>query len=103
LFSSLKKQPKSKKIMSKIQIGNLQPAGVEMFQGSESFLTELKSTEAHQVHGGKGKSKKSGKSKSGSKKSGSSKSGSGSSYSGPGGCVPVPPVCLPGGGGVGAG
>jgi uncharacterized membrane protein len=98
----LKKQPKSKKIMSKIQIGNLQPAGVEMFQGSESFLTELKSTEAHQIHGGKKNSSKKSGSKSGSKKSGSSKSGSGSSYSGPGGCVPVPPICLPCGG-IGAG
>jgi hypothetical protein len=88
--------------MSKIQLGNLQPAGVEMFQGSESFLTELKSTEAHQIHGGKKKSGKSG-SKSGSKKSGSSKSGSGSSYGGPGGCVPVPPICLPCTGGIGQG
>jgi hypothetical protein len=67
------------KIMSKIKIGNLQAAGVEMFQGGESFLTELQSTEAHQIFGGKCKSKskkgvKSLKAKSGSK-SGSSKSG----------------------------
>jgi hypothetical protein len=85
--------------MSKIKITNLQPAGVEMFQGSESFLTELKSTEAHQIHGGKGKSQKN-SSKSGSSKSSSRKSSS--SYSIPGGCVPVPP-CLPGSGGIGAG
>jgi hypothetical protein len=69
------------KIMSKIKIGNLQAAGVEMFQGGESFLTELQSTEAHQIFGGKCKNKskskkgvKSLKAKSGSK-SGSSKSG----------------------------
>jgi hypothetical protein len=61
--------------MSKIQITNLQPVGAELFQGAESFLTELKAAEAHQIQGGKGKSKKSGSrksNKSGSKKSGSS-------------------------------
>jgi hypothetical protein len=88
--------------MSKIQLGNLQPAGVEMFQGSESFLTELKSTEAHQIHGGKKNSSKKSGSKSGSKKN-SSKSNSGSSYGNPRGCVPVPPICLPCTGGIGAG
>jgi hypothetical protein len=74
--------------MSKIQIGNLQPAGVEMFQGGESFLTELQSTEAHQIHGGK---KNSSKSKRGSKSKKSSKSKS----SPLGGCLPPPPICLP--------
>jgi hypothetical protein len=57
--------------MSKIQISNLQPAGVELFQGSESFLTELQATEAHKIHGGS-KKNKSGKNKSGKKNSGGS-------------------------------
>jgi hypothetical protein len=61
--------------MSKIQISNLQPAGVELFQGSESFLTELQTTEAHKIFGGSGSKKgKSGKGKSGKSKSGKSKS-----------------------------
>lgn len=49
--------------MSRIQLANLPSAGSELFQGSESFLTELKSTEAHAIYGGskkKSKSKKSG-------------------------------------------
>jgi hypothetical protein len=52
--------------MSKIQIDDLQPTGTELFQGSESFLTELKSVEANAIYGGKGNSRKTGKS-SGSK------------------------------------
>ncbi len=60
--------------MSKIKISNLQPAGVELFQGSESFLTELQATEAHKIHGGS-KKNKSGKNKSGKNKSGKNKSG----------------------------
>jgi hypothetical protein len=82
--------------MSKIQITNLQPVGAELFQGAESFLTELKATEAHQIQGGKGKSKKSGSSKSkksGSKKSGSSKSRSGGSYYQIPCCPPPPCGC----------
>jgi hypothetical protein len=43
--------------MSKIQISNLQPAGAELFQGGDSFLTELQATEAHRIHGGGSKSK----------------------------------------------
>jgi hypothetical protein len=44
--------------MSKIQINNLQAAGSELFQSSESFLTELQATEAHAVYGGKKNSNK---------------------------------------------
>jgi hypothetical protein len=44
--------------MSKIQINNLQPAGIELFQGRESFLTELANAQAHQIQGGGKKSKK---------------------------------------------
>jgi hypothetical protein len=40
--------------MSKIQIANLQPAGVELFQGGESFLSDLQAADAHQIYGGKG-------------------------------------------------
>jgi hypothetical protein len=98
ISGDLKRIPTSEKttelkIMSKIKIGNLQAAGVEMFQGSESFLTELQSTEANQIFGGKCKNKskskkgvKSLKAKSGSK-SGSSKSGGGVCG---GGVLPLP-------------
>lgn len=61
--------------MSKIRIGNLQPAGAELFQGSESFLTELQTTEAHAIHGGTCYSKKKSKSKNKSKSKKSKKSG----------------------------
>jgi hypothetical protein len=45
--------------MSKIQIADLQPTGSELFQSNESFLTELKPAEAHNIFGGsKKKSKK---------------------------------------------
>jgi hypothetical protein len=80
--------------MSRIQISNLQPAGVELFQGSESFLTELQATEAHKIHGGS-KKKKSGskKKKSGSKKRGSNNSGN---FGGPVVFVPIPYYpCMP--------
>jgi hypothetical protein len=43
--------------MSKIQINNLQPAGIELFLGEESFLTELVNAQAHQIQGGGKKSK----------------------------------------------
>jgi hypothetical protein len=73
--------------MSRIQISNLQPAGVELFQGSESFLTELQATEAHKIHGG------SKKKKSGSKKRGSNNSGN---FGGPVVFVPIPYYpCMP--------
>jgi uncharacterized low-complexity protein len=82
--------------MSKIKIGNLQAAGVEMFQGSESFLTELQSTEANQIFGGKCRNKSQKGGKSGSKKCGKSVSKSGSSKSGCGGPGPTPlPLPLP--------
>jgi hypothetical protein len=77
--------------MSRIQITNLQPAGTELFQGSESFLTELQATEAHAVYGGKSKKKGSNK---GSKKG--SKKGSGkSSNKNSGGPIIVIIPCLP--------
>jgi hypothetical protein len=62
--------------MSKIQINSLQTAGSELFDSSESFLTELQATEAHAIYGGKSKKKGSGKgSKKGSGKN--SRKGSG--------------------------
>jgi hypothetical protein len=67
--------------MSKIQINSLQTAGSELFDSSESFLTELQATEAHAVYGGKSKKKGSGKgSKKGSGKG--SRKGSGRNSSG---------------------
>jgi hypothetical protein len=79
--------------MSRIQISNLQPAGAELFQGSESFLTELQATEAHKIHGGS-KKKSGGKKKSGSKKkSGNNNSGN---FGSPVVFVPVPYYpCVP--------
>jgi hypothetical protein len=44
--------------MSKIQINNLQATGSELFEGEESFLTELQATEAHTIFGGGSKKKK---------------------------------------------
>jgi hypothetical protein len=46
--------------MSRIQLANLPSAGSALFQGSESFLTELQSTEAHAIFGGGSKSKRRG-------------------------------------------
>jgi hypothetical protein len=43
--------------MSKIQIDNLQPAGIELFLGGESFLAKLANAQAHQIQGGGKKSK----------------------------------------------
>jgi hypothetical protein len=54
--------------MSKIQIADLL-SGTELFQGNESFLTELQSVEASAIYGG------------GKKKNGSSKMGKSSSKS----------------------
>jgi hypothetical protein len=101
ISGDLKRIPTSEKttelkIMSKIKIGNLQAAGVEMFQGSESFLTELQSTEANQIFGGKCRNKSRKGGKSGSVKCGKSVSKSGSSKSGCGGPSPTPlPLPLP--------
>jgi hypothetical protein len=75
--------------MSRIQLANLPSAGSTLFQGSESFLTELQSTEAHAIFGGKGHGGK-GSSNKGSSKKGS-RSGSGRGY---GGCCP-PSYCPP--------
>jgi hypothetical protein len=47
--------------MSRIQLANLPSAGSALFQGHESFLTELQSTEAHAIFGGGSKSKKKGR------------------------------------------
>ena len=44
--------------MSRIQLANLSSAGSALFEGNESFLTELQSTEAHAVYGGGSGSKK---------------------------------------------
>jgi hypothetical protein len=70
--------------MSKIQITNLQPAGSELFQGGESFLTELQATEAHTIYGGSSK-----------KKSGKKKSGKGSGKKSGGPIIVVLPGCHP--------
>jgi hypothetical protein len=71
--------------MSKIQIAELQATGTALFEGNESFLTELQPMEASAVFGGKGCSGK----KSGGKKSGGSKVGKSSGKSS-GGVTPVP-------------
>jgi hypothetical protein len=49
--------------MSKIKIADLQPTGSELFQSSESFLTELKPAEAHGIFGGSKKNTKKKKNK----------------------------------------
>jgi hypothetical protein len=77
--------------MSKIQINSLQATGSELFQSSESFLTELQGTEAHAIYGGKSKkSKKSNKSNKSNKSSGKSSGGNPVVF------VPFPvPFCCP--------
>jgi hypothetical protein len=82
--------------MSKIQINSLQTAGSELFQGSESFLTELQATEAHAVYGGKSKKK----SNKGSKKKSNKGSNKGSNKNSGGTPIvfvpfPVPFYCPP--------
>jgi hypothetical protein len=47
--------------MSKLQIANLQPAGAELFQEGDSFLTALQPIEAHAIYGGTGYYPSSGK------------------------------------------
>jgi hypothetical protein len=86
--------------MSKIQIAELQVTGTELFEGNESFLTELQPMEASAVFGGKGcAGKKSGGKSSGKKKSGGCKIGKSSNKSSGNGCgggTPVPtPVPVP--------
>jgi hypothetical protein len=85
--------------MSRIQIANLQANGTELFQGAESFLTELQSVEASAIFGGKcaGGKKKTGGSKIG-KSSGGKSSGSKSSVgksSGGSNCPPPNVVVIP--------
>lgn len=56
--------------MSRIEIADLQSTGTELFQGNESFLTELQPVEANAIYGGKkctGNKKTGGKSSSGCK------------------------------------
>ncbi len=82
--------------MSRIQIDSLQ-TGTELFQGNESFLTELQPVEANAIYGGK---KCTGGKSSGGKSSGckvgksshkstgkNSNGGCGGSYPGP---LPLP-------------
>jgi hypothetical protein len=78
--------------MSKIQINSLQTAGSELFDSSESFLTELQATEAHAIYGGKSKKKGSGKS---SKKGSGKSSRRGSSGNSSGRTVVIVPVPFP--------
>jgi hypothetical protein len=75
--------------MSKIQITDLPATGTELFQGAESFLTELQSVEASAVYGGKkgGSSSKN----SGGKMGRSGKSSRGNSSGAVGGGVFCPP------------
>jgi hypothetical protein len=77
--------------MSRIQIADLQATGTELFQGNESFLTELQSVEASAIYGGKacGSTKKS--KPSGSKIGCSSKNSGGKSS---GGAMCPPPVVV---------
>jgi hypothetical protein len=63
--------------MSRIQIADLQ-TGTELFQGNESFLTELQPVEANAIYGGS-------KKKTGGKSSGGCKVGK-SSVKSSGGC-----------------
>jgi hypothetical protein len=78
--------------MSKIQINNLQTAGSELFDSSESFLTELQATEAHAIYGGKSKKKGSGK---GSKKGSGKNSRKGSGRNSSGKTIVIVPIPFP--------
>ena len=78
--------------MSKIQIAELNVTGTELFQGAESFLTELQPMEASAIYGGACSANK----KSGGKRSGGSKMGKSSGKSsGKTKIVVVPPVVPP--------
>jgi hypothetical protein len=67
--------------MSKLQITNLQPAGVELFQEGDSFLRDLQTIEAHAIYGGTSYYKSSGKKhKSSGKYKSSGKKSSGKYY-----------------------
>jgi hypothetical protein len=80
--------------MSRIQIADLQANGTELFQGAESFLTQLQSVEASAIYGGKhaGGNKKTGGSKIGKSSGGKS---SGSKSSGGSNCPPPNVVVIP--------
>jgi hypothetical protein len=92
--------------MSRIQIADLQSTGTELFQGNESFLTDLQSVEASAIYGGKGCVRKAGRSKKGKSsggKIGCSSKSSGGKSSGGGTCPPPPGgggIITPPGGGV---
>jgi hypothetical protein len=62
--------------MALIEISNLNPAGSELFAGTESFLTELQATDSRQIFGGGGHGGGGG-SKGGGSKGGGSKGGGG--------------------------
>jgi hypothetical protein len=86
--------------MSRIQIADLQANGTELFQGAESFLTELQSVESSAIFGGKcagGKKKTGGNKKTGGSKIGKSSGGksSGSKSSGGSNCPPPNVVIIP--------
>ena len=70
--------------MSLIQISDLNPAGSDLFAGTESFLTDLQENDSNSIFGGgkKGRGGRGRKSGSGSGKG----SGSGSGRGGRGGC-----------------
>jgi hypothetical protein len=83
--------------MARIQIAGLQATGTELFQGNESFLTELQPVEANAIRGGKKCTGNKSKSSDGCKIGKSSKKSTGkSSDGGCGGPGPGPsPSPLP--------
>jgi hypothetical protein len=58
--------------MSKIQISELKATGTELFEGAESFLTELQPMEASAIYGGSAHCKRSAGKRSGGSKVGKS-------------------------------
>jgi hypothetical protein len=77
--------------MALIEISNLNPAGSELFAGTESFLTEIQETDSRQIfggggHGGGGGGSKGGGSKKGSKGGGGYGGGYGCGCGHGGGC-----------------
>ncbi len=84
--------------MSRIQIADLQSTGTELFQGTESFLTELQPVEANAIYGGKkctGNKKKTGGKSSGGCKVGKSSANKSTGKSSSGGCGGPSPLPLP--------
>ncbi|WP_310489450.1 hypothetical protein [Chamaesiphon sp. VAR_69_metabat_338] len=87
--------------MSKIQISELNATGTELFQGAESFLTELQPMEASAIYGGacvkKARGNKAAGKRSGGKSSGGCKMGksSGKSSDKTSTCGSVPPIVVP--------